>query len=34
MFFPEEEIPREDLPQSWRGEQYRAAARAILAEKE
>jgi cyclase len=34
IFFPEEEISREDLPQSWRGEQYRAAARAILAEKE
>jgi len=33
-FFPEDEISREDLRQSWRGEQYRAAARAILAEKE
>jgi len=33
-FFPEDEISREDLRKSWRGEQYRAAARAILAEKE
>jgi glyoxylase-like metal-dependent hydrolase (beta-lactamase superfamily II) len=33
-FFPEDEISREDLHQSWRGDQYRAAARAILAEKE
>lgn len=33
-FFPDDEISREDLPQSWIGEQYRSAARAILAEKE
>ena len=33
-FFPLDEISREDLPQSWIGEQYRSAARAILAEKE
>ena len=32
-FFPDDEISREDLPQSWRGEQYRSAARAILAEE-
>ena len=31
-FFPKDEVAREGLPQSWIGEQYKTAARVILAE--